>query len=171
MERRSILAAGVALALSARTIPGALAQPARLKEAIVGDWMLLSLGATRADGSAATPYGPRAMGTAQFEPGGRFAIILINPDIPKFASNDREKPTPAEALTAATGSTAIYGTYSINSADRTLLLHVEASSYPNYNGTDQSRVVKSISETELVLVSPATPNSGATVQLTFKKVG
>jgi hypothetical protein len=171
MKLRSILAAAIMLALAAGSMSGALAQPARLKDAILGDWALVSLRATRADGSAGVPpYGPRAIGNALFERNGRFAVVLISPDIPKYASSDREKPTPAEAAAAAIGSYAIIGSYTVNGADRTVILHVDASSYPNDNGTAQTRVVKFISETGLVLVNPTSPNGGAAMELAFKKI-
>jgi hypothetical protein len=170
MRRRLILAAGLLLLLAdAQSVATAQAPP-RLKDAIVGSWSLVSLRATRPDGSAAMPYGSRATGTVLFERNGRFTLILVNPDVPKFASNDGERPSPAEAVAAATGSTAMFGNYSINGVDRTVMLHVEASSYPNDNNTNQTRVVKSISETELVLTNPASPNSSTNSELVFKKV-
>ena len=169
MDRRRILAALI-LALTAGTASVATAQPARLKDAIVGSWALVSMRGTRPDGGIAMPYGPRAAGTMWFDHNGRFGIILINPDIPKFASNDREKPTPAEAMAAATGSNALFGSYAVDGAARTVTLHVEASSYPNYNGTDQTRVVKSIDANQLVLVNPASPNGGAAVELVLRRI-
>jgi hypothetical protein len=168
MGRRIIPAIMATLSLVMAVAHDATAQPARLKDAIVGSWSLVSLRAIRPDGSIATPYGPRAAGTAWFDPKGRFGIILINPDIPKYASNER--PTPAEALAVATGSDALFGTYSVNGADRTVTLHVAASSYPNDNGTDQTRLVKSIGENALVLNVPASPNGGAAVELVFNRV-
>jgi hypothetical protein len=168
MGRRLTLAIMATLSLLFATTPNAFAQPAQLKDAILGSWTLVSMRATRPDGSVATPYGPRAVGTAWFDPKGRFGVILINPDIPKYASTDR--PTPAEAMAVATGSDALFGAYTVDGVKRTVTLRVEASSYPNDNGTDQTRVVKSIGESELVLDIPASPNGGTTIELTFKRV-
>jgi hypothetical protein len=168
MGRRPILTIMAILSLAVAITPDAFAQPARLKDAIVGSWTLVSLRSTRPDGSVAMPYGPRAAGTAWFDEKGRFGIILINPDIPKFAAAQR--PTPAEAMAVATGSDALFGTYSVDGAARTLLLHVAASSYPNDTGTDQTRVVKSIGETDLVLDIPASASGGAAVELVLKRV-
>jgi len=169
MKRRSILTAAMMLLAGTPSIATAQVPP-RLKDAIVGSWSLVSLHATRPDGTAAMPYGPRATGTALFERNGRFTLILINPGIAKFASNDRERPTPAEAVAAATGSIAMFGSYAINGVDRTVILHLEASSYPNDTGTDQTRVVKSIAENQLVLVTPPSPNGAATVELVFERI-
>jgi hypothetical protein len=160
--------AALALVLGIGLSPGAIAQPARLKDAVVGSWTLVSLRAIRPDGGVAMPYGPRAAGTAWFDQRGRFGIILINPDIPKFASNER--PTAAEAMAVATGSDALFGTYSVDGAARTVVLHVVASSYPNDNGTDQTRMVKSIGENQLVFDIPVSPNGGTAVELVFNRV-
>ena len=168
MGRRFTVAVAAVLPFLLMTTPIARAQPARLKDAIVGSWALVSLRSTRPDGGAAMPYGPYAAGTAWFDPKGRFGIILVNPDIPKYASSQR--PAPAEAMAVATGSNALFGTYAIDGAARTVILHIAASSYPNDNGTDQTRVVKSIGENQLILDIPALPNGGAAVELVFNRV-
>jgi hypothetical protein len=167
--RRLILTVMATLSLMVAITPNAIAQPARLKDAIVGSWVLVSLRVTRPDGAVVTPYGPHPAGTMSFSQSGRFAIVLINPDIPKYASNDRSKPTPAEAMAIAVGSNALLGSYAVDGAARTITLHVEASSYPNEDGTDQVRVVKSIGDTEMVLAIPASPNGGAAAELVLKR--
>jgi hypothetical protein len=169
MGRRLILAIVATLLLLIAIIPNATAQPARLKDAIVGSWVLVSLRVTRPDGAVVTPYGPQPAGSMSFAHSGRFVIVLINPDIPKYASNDRSKPTAAEALAIAAGSNALLGSYTVDGAARTVTLHVEASSYPNDTGTDQVRAVKSISDTEMVLTIPASPNGGAAAELVWKR--
>jgi hypothetical protein len=162
--------ASLALVLTLVTPPPGIAQPAMLKDAILGSWVLVSARGARPDGGATAPYGPRAAGTMWFDQKGRFGIILINPDLPKFTSNDRDKPAPAEALAAATGSNALFGSYTVDGAKRTVTLHVEASNYPNDNGTNQVRVVKSIDDKQLVLDNTPPPNGGAIVELTLRRV-
>jgi hypothetical protein len=169
MGRRLILAITATLLAVIAITSNALAQPARLKDAIVGSWLLVSLSATRPDGAVVMPYGPHPVGTMSFSQSGRFVIVLINPDIPKYASNDRGKPTPAEAMAIAAGSNALLGSYTVDGAARTVTLHVEASSYPNDDGTDQVRVVKSISDTGMVLAIPASPNGGTAAELVLKR--
>jgi Lipocalin-like domain len=36
--------------------------------------------------------------------------------------------------------TTYFGTYSVSEADRTIAIHIEASSFPNWNGADQNRI-------------------------------
>jgi hypothetical protein len=163
-----MLAITATLSLAIAITPSAIAQPARLKDAIVGSWVLVSLNVTRPDGAVVMPYGSHPAGTLSFSQSGRFVIVLINPDIPKYASNDRGKPTPAEAMAIAAGSNALLGSYTVDGAARTVALHVEASSYPNEDGTDQVRVVKSISDTGMVLAIPVS-SGGAAAELVLKR--
>ena len=52
------------------------------------------------------------------------------------------------------GILAHFGTYSVSEADGTYTLHVEASSYANCNGTDQKRIVTSLTADELKWTNP-----------------
>jgi len=56
---------------------------------LVGTWTNVKNVNVRTDGSRVDVFGPRGTGLAIFESNGRFAIININPDTPKFASNNR----------------------------------------------------------------------------------
>jgi hypothetical protein len=141
-----------------------------LQEQIVGTWALVSTRTTRSDGTVYGPYGPHETGTLIFERNDRFALILIDPDTPKFASNNREEPTPEEATAAAKGGFAFFGSYSLNEADKTFVFHVEASNFPNFNGTNQKRLVESISASELIFVNFTPPNGGAKVRLIFRRL-
>jgi Lipocalin-like domain len=46
-----------------------------------------------------------------------------------------------------------FGTYSVSEADRSIAIHIDASSFPNWNGADQKRIV-AIAEDELKLIAP-----------------
>jgi Lipocalin-like domain len=165
MTRRSTLAMAITALLLLGIAPPAVAQQETLKNQLVGSWALVSTRTTRPDGTIYGPYGSHETGTLIFEQNGRFALILVNPDIPKYVSNNREMPTPDEALAAAKGSFAFFGSYSVNETDRTFVFHIEASSYPNFNGTDQKRIVKAINQDQLVFENLAPPNGGATLEL------
>ena len=107
-----------------------------LQEQIVGTWALVSTRTTRSDGTVYGPYGPHETGTLIFERNDRFALILIDPDTPKFASNNREEPTPEEATAAAKGGFAFFGSYSLNESGQNICCFTwKASNFPNFNGT------------------------------------
>jgi hypothetical protein len=169
MIRRGILFAMAALPLFF-TDDSAGAQANSVGEQLIGSWALVSTRTTRVDGSVYGPYGPHETGTLIFERDGRFALILIDPDVPKFSSNNRETPTTDEALAAAKGSFAFFGNYTVNETDRTFVFHIEASSFPNFNGTDQKRLVESISASELTFVNLVPPNGGAKARLIFRRL-
>jgi Lipocalin-like domain len=79
-------------------------------------------------------------------------LQLIRPDIPKITSKDRLSGTAEE--NQAVGVVSQFGTYSVNEAEGTLTLHVETSSFPNENGTDQERMITSISADKLQWTNP-----------------
>ena len=70
-------------------LPEAVAQTAK---DLVGTWTLVSI--TREQNGKETDYfGPNPQGQAIFEANGRFSIMFIRSDVPKFASNYREAGT------------------------------------------------------------------------------
>jgi hypothetical protein len=52
-----------------------------------------------------------------------------------------------------------YGTYTVNEADKTITIILEASSFPNQVGVDQKRIVTSVTADELRYHNNA-PTSG-----------
>ena len=71
---------------------GAVAQTA---EELVGIWTLVSV-TLEQDGEKTDMYGANPQGQAIFAPNGRFSIMFIRPDVPKFASANREAGTSKE---------------------------------------------------------------------------
>ena len=62
-------------------------------------------------------------------------------DRTKYASNALWEGTPEENKETADGTMTYFGTYSVNESDSSIAIHVEASSFPNWNGMDQKRFV------------------------------
>lgn len=61
-------------------------------------------------------------------------------DRAKYASGHPAQGTAEENKATAQGTTTYFGTYSISEADRTIAIHSQASSFPNSNGADQTRI-------------------------------
>jgi len=133
---------------------------------LVGTWTNVSNVNIRPDGSRVDVFGPKGTGIAIFDSNGRFAVININPDTPKFASNNRAQGTPEENKAAVLGNIALYGTYSIS--DKVINFKIDGSSYPNWTGTDQKRNVISFSADEFKWTLPA--SIGGTAEVTWKRV-
>ena len=138
--------------------PAAPAAPAKsMKEAIVGSWSLLIDDAVKPDGTHAPNFGPNPVGLAMFGPDGHFSVQITRAGRPKFASNNRTTGTADENKAVVAGSNAFFGTYALNEADKTLTLRVEASTYPNLEGTQQKRTITSLTAgDELTWTNPAT---------------
>ena len=134
---------------------GAVAQTAK---ELVGMWTLVSV-TLEQDGNKIDMYGADPQGQAIFAPNGRFSIMFIRSDVPKFASANREAGTPEENQAAVYGSIAYFGTYSARETDKIILYHLEGSTFPNWRGVDQKRVFK-LSGDELTLTNP-TPSTGS----------
>jgi hypothetical protein len=94
-------------------------------------------------------------------------VQFVNSDIPKFASNNRLQGTPEENKAAVAGSIYVFGTYAVNEIDRTAVIHIDAGSYPNWNGYDQKRIV-AINGDEVMLTN-AVASGGGTAVATFRR--
>ncbi len=106
---------------------------------LVGSWKLISFHSQDSSGQKAYPFGKDAQGRLIYEPDGRMAVQLMNPNRPKFASDDPLVTSEAEVRAAFGGYTAYYGTYSVNPEEQTIVHHIEVALLPNWVGTDQQR--------------------------------
>ena len=60
------------------------------------------------------------------------------------------------------------GTYSVNPADKTLTFRVETATFPNWDGTEQRRLIVTASKDELKYITPAA-SSGGVGTVTWKR--
>lgn len=106
-------------------------------EKLVGTWEWISVDNTAPDGTKTQPFGPKPGGHLTFGADGRFFWLITRPGRAKFASGRRDQGTPDENKATVQGSLAYYGTYSVN--NDTLIMRIEASTYPNEEGAEQRR--------------------------------
>jgi Lipocalin-like domain len=130
---------------------------AQTAKELVGMWTLVSV-TLEQDGKKIDMYGANPQGQAIFAPNGRFSIMFIRSDVPKFVSTNREAGTPEENKAAVQGSIAYFGTYSVSETDKVIMYHIEGSTFPNWRDIDQKRFFK-LSGDELTLTNP-TPSTG-----------
>ena len=166
MNHLTLSAIGLSALIAGVTFPREEAA-AQMAKDVVGSWTIVSATNER-NGQKYEPYGPNPIGSLMLD-GRRFSIIILRSNRPKFASNDREKGTPEENQATVHGSIAYFGTYTVNEADKTLLLHVEGSTFPNWEGADQKRLITAVGD-ELRYTNP-TPSGGGggTAQLVWKR--
>jgi Lipocalin-like domain len=167
MYLRAIFAACTiaAIGLSMMTFD-ALGQKQSLKEQLVGTWTLLSWEQKKGDGTKVDRYGTDPKGIAFFDAGGRYIITVMRSDRAKYASNALGQGSPAENKETADGTITYFGTYSIAEADSSIAVYVEGSSFPNWNGTFQNRLV-AITGDQLTLT--VRPPSGDVIDVTWKR--
>jgi len=106
---------------------------------LAGSWKLISFQSKDSKGQTAFPFGKDAQGRLIYEPDGRMAVQLMNPNRPGFTSSDPIVASEAEVRAAFGGYTAYYGTYSVNPDEQTIVHHIEAALLPNWVGMDQRR--------------------------------
>ena len=135
---------------------------------VVGTWTLVS-SVTEKDGTRTDQFGLGAKGLLILDAAGNFMLTIIGPDLPKFASNNRAAGTAEENKAVLSKSIAMIGTYSVNVADKTLTFKVDSATFPNWNGTEQKRLLSSGNKDELKYVTP-TASSGGVCTVTWRRV-
>ncbi len=103
---------------------------------VVGTWTLVSETAHQGD-KTTQPLGPNPLGSMMLDKGGHFMLLISRRDLPKFAAGKRDSGTPEENKAVLSGLLAFVGTYTVN--EGVLTLHPEASTFPNWIGSDQKR--------------------------------
>ncbi len=137
------------------------------KERLVGSWTLVSL--TAGEGAdQSLPYGPNPRGSTMVDANGRFMITVVRSDLPNFASNNRMRGTPDENNSVVQGSIAYYGTYTIDEATRVITVNVEGSTFPNFIGGTQTRIL-SFDGDEVTYLNPTPSHGGAPAKVTYRR--
>ena len=151
-----------------------MAQPAGsspLKEQLAGAWRLISWEQTGADGSKLQQFGNNPKGLAFFDTSGHYIISVMRSDHANYkigSFGQIAQISAEEARATALGTITYFGTYTVNEANRAIAIHVEASSFPNWNGTQQERLLEIVGDQLKLTVRP--PNGGH-VDVLWKRAG
>jgi Lipocalin-like domain len=155
MNRRSIMSFSAVTALGlALCSSNALGQSAK---DLVGTWTIVS----------AEAFGPNPKGLLIFEPNGRYSLMLMRADLPKYASNNRAQGTSEEYKAIGAGSISYFGTYSVDGSN--LILRIEHSSFPNWTGTEQKRTNLTLTGDELKYTNTAPSVGGPPAILVWRR--
>lgn len=119
-----------------------------LAEQLVGTWLMVSSVDIDADGTRHDTWGPDPLGTYMFGADGRFAQIVMRSDLPRVAR--REDTTAEQAKAVVMGSLAMFGTYCVDEAARTVDVRFEGCTFASFTGTAGKRIVTRISTGELI---------------------
>lgn len=127
------------LLLASIGTPSSAQAPAKsIKDQLVGHWQLVSVAMNNTQ-----PYGNSPKGSMFIDAGGHFSTIVLSDGDAKSIS--------------------YFGTYTIDDANSTMIIHIDGTSRGNAKGHDQKRVI-TLSGDDLI---QATPNGA--VKLTWKR--
>jgi Lipocalin-like domain len=169
MNRRTTLALGTtALMCLSIALPGAaLAQQKPLKEQLIGTWTIVSNDNVAPDGNKRQLFGANPKGVLVLAANGQYSQIIVRPDVPKFKINNRLEGTPEENKAAVHGTTATFGTWSVDEASKTLIVRNEGGMFPNQGGTESKRSV-TLAGDQLKVSNP-TPAAGGRSESVWKR--
>lgn len=131
---------------------------------LAGTYTLAAADDLKTDGSRVAAYGPSPQGLLVLFPDGRYALQIYRSDRKPFASPSKKLGTPAEYEAASLGMSTHFGRYVVDEAARTLTFEIEAASFPNWNGTKQTRPYE-WEDGELSYRVPPTPDGTVPVSV------
>jgi hypothetical protein len=147
-------------ALAALTL--CLAAPETFAQAasdLAGSWALVSLTVLRS-GSEVEVLGPHPHGQLIFGSDGRYVLVGLRDDLPKFAADNRLSGSAEENQRIVQGSFAHFGTYTVDPAGQVIVFHIQNSTFPNWDGDVQRRPF-TLEGDRLTYVTPGSFGYGA----------
>ena len=145
--------AAIASALALSGI-AANAQGNSLKERLTGTWHFVVAEVTAPDGTKSYPFGPTPRGMVIFTAGGDFMQIHIASGVPKIANGNRLQATPEEYAGIMRGTIAQFGTYTVDEEKKTFTMKFAASTFPNWDGIEQTRSIDKLTDDEMINTNP-----------------
>jgi Lipocalin-like domain len=145
----------VLMCAAAALFIGNQAEAQALKEKLTGSWTYVSSEITLSNGTTEPSRfgGTNVKGIFILDASGRYADIEMRPDRPKF-NGDLANSSDAELGAAAKGFAANFGTWSVNEADKTLIIQHEGALVPNFERIERKTSVSLVGD-ELKLVGPS----------------
>jgi hypothetical protein len=119
-------------------------QGARVAEALIGSWRLVSVETIRPNGEVIYPfYGKHPEGLLIYDRSGWMSAEIVSdpkPTLPTTNSREKFLAAPAAEKTAAIdGFYAYYGTWTVDSSGATVTHHIQQSLYPGERGNEALR--------------------------------
>jgi hypothetical protein len=145
----------VVLAVGFGAVPSVAELGKSLRERLVGTWEFIVAEIVTQDGKKTFPFGEKPKGMLIFTADGHFSQVHVSGDLPRIAGNNRLGGTPEQNTAIVHGSLALFGTYTVDEAKKTLTFNIVASTYPNQQGTKQTRTIDRLTADEFQNSNPA----------------
>jgi len=141
-----------AIVIALISTSAAEAQPTKsTREQLVGTWNLVIAEITAANGSKTLPFGPSPKGQIIFTPDGHFSQVHVSSGLPKIAGNNRLNGTDSDNRAIVQGTLSFFGTYSVDEEKKTVTFNIVASTYPNAEGSTQTRTIDKLRPTNSLI--------------------
>lgn len=142
-----------------------------IRDQLIGVWKLVSYEFRLADGILIRPMGQGVRGILIYDATGYMALQVIDPERPRFASEDWMSGTADEIKSAWEGVVAYYGTFKVLEERGMIVHHVQGSSFPNWTGIDREQLFELADERLKLLTLPMKMGGEQLVgQLVWQKV-
>lgn len=104
-----------------------------------GTWTLVAADKLLPGGERARDYGQAPKGRLAVDAQGRYSLQIFKSERTRFASDSKADGDADEFRSAVLGSSTHYGTVAVEPGQGVLVFSIEASSFPNWEGTVQRR--------------------------------
>jgi lysophospholipase L1-like esterase len=136
---------------------------------LVGTWTLVLVDNVRPDGSRVHLYGPSPSGLLMFDAAGHYGLQIVSAGRPPFAANDKSRGSADEYQAAVQGSNSHFGTYAVDRTKRTITFRIEHASFPNWEGTEQTRPFTLLGDHLKYTVPAPTTGGGAVGEVEWRR--
>jgi len=106
---------------------------------VAGFYRLVAIDNVRPNGEVVPQYGPNPKGALSLDPSGRYVLFVRRAQLTNFEAPNIREGSAQENRAVVRGSLAHSGTYTIDGSAKTITLRVEASTFPNLDGTEIKR--------------------------------
>lgn len=127
---------------------------------LIGCWEYQAAYTLFPDGHTSYNFTPNPRGRFIILPNGRYSHIVMSPGLAPVASGQLKNQTDAEAQAISTNILAHFGTWEANPADGSFSVVIDQSSFPNFNGITQKRVITQLDLHTLSYENLQTTNGG-----------
>ena len=142
--------------------------PAQSAKDLVGSYTLMSAENVRSDGTNTPIFGGSPRGYLVLDGTGRYILAITRGGIPKFAGNNRETGTIEENRSVVQSTIAHFGRYTVDESAKAITFHIENSTFPNWEGTEQKRIF-TLTGDELRYTVPVASTGAGSAELQWKR--
>jgi hypothetical protein len=131
----------------------AIAQQKFKKENLIGTWIYVTTYTEFPDGKKIPQFTEHPNGIFIIATDARYSHHIMVPGRQKYASGNMWEGTPDEYRATAQGTLSHFGTYTVDEEAGTFTVSIQGSSYPNFEGIKQTRVIVELTPEKLTYVN------------------